>query len=393
MPRCRVAIPPKSSGIYGCSTPVPKADWAKALAWAVTMQLVQHEQRGSKRQQQQHTAGVADTAGKSLVLPPQLAAPPTEQQRREGEAEGHGSGSEARSSSGEEREESPSSSAKGAAECPASPVAVDDGPAAASAGGSSGLNGRLVEDALPLHPAAVHGSTDSRDSTPGDGQKLFPGGGKEQAGRPGDLLPSSSSSQAGITEAAAGALRWALQLLLPATLLPLLASLAAQLQSRAPMVVQPLVAPLAGGVGRMAAWLGGSELLASHAAGGVEAQLGEQHATRQPLTLALDSSSSGSSTSAALAAAAAAGATAASAAASGGDGEESGSVRSNGGGGPLGEEVQLGPRAIQYGLAMVRRSGGGIKQGVRGDNSYEKKLLAEVRLGPRMPGVPSLECA
>ncbi len=40
--------------------------------------------------------------------------------------------------------------------------------------------------------------------------------------------------------------------------------------------------------------------------------------------------------------------------------------------------MQLSPRAVQYGLAMVRRSGGALKQGVRAANSYEKKLLAAV---------------
>lgn len=37
-------------------------------------------------------------------------------------------------------------------------------------------------------------------------------------------------------------------------------------------------------------------------------------------------------------------------------------------------------QAVSYGLSMLRRSGGAIKQGVRASNSYEKKLLAEVRL-------------
>ncbi|GAB4821855.1 hypothetical protein N2152v2_008901 [Parachlorella kessleri] len=321
-----VSLPPKSSGLYSVSPPLTKADWGKALAWAVAMQLLQQErsnQQQQRRRQQQNGLQAS---------------------QQEGLLDG-GSGTTRRGATLQEEglgAEGPGSGAMVVGIAEANGVHLEGGANIKESSQVTGEYGVRANGTSSGTAAAVVGAEAGQNGSTGDRQSIpanaLP---SRQASRARNSSSSSNGSYSnGSCQAAAGALLLhASRLLLPTSLLPLAVALLVGLESFVPAALQPAVASLAKAAGVLAARVAapGSGLAGAGGKAGASGSSG---------TLGDD---------AVLDAVAAAAIS-----------EEQGG------------DIQLSPQAIRYGLGMVKRAGGAIKQGVRAADSYEKKLLDEV---------------
>lgn len=261
---CRVRLPDTGSGVFTCSSPLSKADWGKALAWAVSFQLLQREREQRRRQ------------GRGLGRRALLAA----------------------------------------AESGSKP-----GAAGAAAAADVATNGGVGEGAgsETLAAAAVGGTEEAEQ------QPLL---------APAPPEPPATTEQGGWAMLARG--------VLALTPLPSLAGLLLLLLGYASRALAPLLSPLLPPL----RWVAGKDGVAP--AGG---------APQEPA--ALGGSGRGSTSTLSTM--------------SEQDTDLSGAVDTE-----ATEDEVLSPQAVLYGLGMLKRSGGAIKQGVRASNTYEKRLLEEV---------------